>query len=224
MTNTIILVPEITKGMKSIGSKVLLEIKKKLSVLEYQIKSIFDIDNKIRITVCTGFESDKIIEIIKKYKNVDYIFNPYYAITNQAYDIKLFIDKYPNSTNILIINGGVLFSNNCIKKEMLTSKSKIFILNKNKENFSLGCSKGLDLNYIFYDLPEQWAECTYLNSESIMLLKQIIQKGAIDQMYLFELLNELLNKNNTINKEYINKKLIMKINNIKDIEKAKVFI
>lgn len=224
MTNAIILVPEITKGMKSIGSKVLLEIKKKLSVLEHQIKSIFDIDSKIHITVCTGFESDKIIEVIKKYKNIDYIFNPDYETTNQAYDIKLFIDKYPASTDILIINGGVLFSNSCIKKEMLTNKSKIFILNKTKENFSLGCSEGLNLNYIFYDLPEQWSECAYLNSESISLLKQIINKGSINQMYLFELLNELLNQNNAINKQYINKKLIMKINNVKDIEKAKVFI
>jgi hypothetical protein len=49
MIDALILVPEITKGMKSIGSKSLLEIKKKLSVLDYQIQSIRNIDKNIKI-------------------------------------------------------------------------------------------------------------------------------------------------------------------------------
>jgi choline kinase len=71
MISALILVPEITKGMKSIGSKSLLEIKKNLSVLDYQIQSIKNIDKNIKIIVCTGFESEKIISIItKNYNNI----------------------------------------------------------------------------------------------------------------------------------------------------------
>jgi hypothetical protein len=43
-------------------------------------------------------------------------------------------------------------------------------------------------------------------------------------MYLFELINEMINKNITFKKQYIDKKLIMKICNFKDMAKAKNFI
>ena len=75
MLNALIIVPEITKGMKSIGSKSLLEIKKKISVLEYQINQLLAIDPNIKITISIGFESEKIIHIIDKYSksNINYI-------------------------------------------------------------------------------------------------------------------------------------------------------
>ena len=81
MINALILAPEITRGMKSLGSKALLEIKKKISVIEHQIHLLKNICRDIKITAITGFESEKIIPILEKH-NINYIYNPNYKNTN----------------------------------------------------------------------------------------------------------------------------------------------
>lgn len=224
MINAIILIPEITKGMKSVGSKSLLDIKKKVSVLEYQVQSLKNIDKNIKITVCTGFESEKIVSAVEQYQNIDVIYNPRYKLTNQGYSIKLYLEQYSSTKDLLILNSGVLIKNKCINKTMLSNKSKIFVLNKEKENFNLGCSKESKLEYIFYDLPEIWSECVYLNDEALTKLRHMFTNSNVDQMYLFEIINEIIHKDTIVEKEYIDKKSIMKILNIKDITKAKTFI
>jgi choline kinase len=228
MIHGLILVPEITKGMKSLGSKALLQIKKKISVLEYQIDSILDIDKNIKITICSGFEHEKISFLLNdKYSdNINYVYNPEYKNTNQGYSIKLFFDTvYKKSDSVLILNNGIILKKKCLNKSMLGNESKIFILNKKKEEFKLGCSSSKKLDYIFYDLPESWSECIYLNKISIEVLQKIIEHSSINQMYLFEIINQVISNNNiTIEKEYIDKKMIMKVNTPKDILKARYYI
>jgi hypothetical protein len=122
------------------------------------------------------------------------------------------------------VSNGILLKDRCITKNMLNNESKIFFLNKDRENFTLGCSKETDLEYIFYDLPELWSECAYLNSSAISVLNNILVNNSANQMYLFEIINEMINKKILFKKQYIDKKSIMKIINLKDITKAKTFI
>ena len=100
----------------------------------------------------------------------------------------------------------------------------IFILNKIKQNFNLGCSHGDHLEYLFFDLPETWSECVYLDAQTVCLLRDVITNNNISQMYLFEIINELISHNVIFHKHIIDKKNIIKINNQKDITKAKKFI
>jgi choline kinase len=223
MINALILAPEITKGMKSFGSKSLLEIKKKISIIEYQISALKDIDKNISITTAIGFESEKILPILDKH-GVKHTYNPEYKNTNQSYSLKIFLEDNPSIDNLLIINNGILFKKKTITKNMLSGVSKIFVLDKMKENFSLGCSQQEKIEYIFYDLPELWCECVYLNLEAINTIKYAILHNQVNQMYLFELINKAINLEQTFEKEHINKKNIMKINTYKDINKAKLFI
>lgn len=223
MLNVLILVPEITKGMKSIGSKALLEIKKHTKVLEYQIHNIKSLDLKTHITVATGFEADRIHDMLDSL-NVGYSFNPMYKDTNQAESIRLYLQDH-SPKNLLIINNGILLKNNALTRNLLSGKSKLFLLDKTKENFNLGCvTTNKSTEYIFYDLPEPWAECVYLDGEAVLGLHDIIQQKNIGQMYLFELLNQMIANNIIIDKHYINKTKVMKINTIKDLPKAKTFI
>lgn len=225
MINALILIPEITKGMKSLGPKSLLQIKKNLSVVDYQIQSIKDIDKNIKIIVCTGFESERVVsELTKNYKNIHFIYNSLYKITNQAQSIKICLEEYKKIDRWLIVSNGILLKNKCITKDMLSDESKIFILNKDKENFSLGCSKESDIEYIFYGLPELWSECVYLNGDATLLLRRLLVNSKVDQLYLFEIINEIMNREIFFTKQYIDKKLIMKISTMKDITKAKSFI
>jgi choline kinase len=223
MLHVLILVPEITKGMKSLGSKALLDIKKHTKVLEYQIHNIKNLDIKTQITVATGFEAEKIHSVLDQL-SIEYTFNPTYKETNQGESIRLYLEKY-SPKHLLIINNGILMKNNTLNKLMLSGCSKLFLLDKAKENFNLGCAPTTaSTEYIFYDLPEPWAECVYLDKKDISVLSTIVQQNKTSQMYLFELLNEMLSSNIILDRHYLNKTKIMKINTIKDLPKAKIFI
>jgi CTP:phosphocholine cytidylyltransferase-like protein len=224
MIDALILAPEITKGMKSLGSKALLEIKKKIPVIEYQIRLLQNISKDIRITAIVGFESEKIIPILNQH-NIKYIYNEEYKHTSQSYSLKIFLDQNPTAENLLVINNGILLKPNTLKRQMLIGNSKIFLLNKLKENFTLGCLKQSNIEYIFYDLPELWSECIYFNKNTLDILSSILDNSYINNMYLFEIINKVLNLNIIeFEKIYIDKKNIMKINSQKDITKAKLFI
>ncbi len=225
MINALILAPEITRGMKSLGSKALLEIKKKISVIEYQIHLLKNISRDINITAITGFESEKIIPILEK-NHINYIYNHNYKNTNQSYSLKIFLEDNTDIDNLLIINNGILFKENTIKKQMLTGESKIFLLNKAKENFVLGCSAQQTLEYIFYDLPELWSECIFFNKNMLDLVNDILDNNHVNNMYLFEIINSILSSPSCLplEKIYIDKKNIMKINSQKDLNKAKIFV
>ena len=67
-SNYLILMPEITKGMKSVGSKALLRLNSTLTVLEYQIKSIKSLNRRNKIFLSTGFQNNKILKAIDGYK------------------------------------------------------------------------------------------------------------------------------------------------------------
>ena len=222
MLDILLLVPEITKGMKSLGSKALLTIKNSTVVLDYQIQQLKKIEANCNIFIGAGFECDKIKKTITKYSRVQIIENNDYMNTNQAKLIKIFVDNHSSSNDLLIVSNGVLFKNSSIK---YSSKSKIFLIDKPKANFNIGCNESDNVNYLFYDLPTAWSECVLLDSMAVKNMKDICSSQNIDQLFLFELINILIEKYNIVfDKNFISKKDIMKINTAKDISKAKLFI
>jgi len=222
MDNIFIVVPEITKGMKSLGSKALLPIKNNILVLEYQIQQIRKFNRKSRIFIGAGFESDKIKKILTKYSNVLCIENLEYDTTNQSKLITLLIESF-HLDNLLVISNGVIFRNNPFIHN--GDVSTVFMLDKPKNNFTIGCTESDNLYYLFYNMPIIWTECVFFNNNTLEKIKKISMVQNIDQFYLFELINILIEKYNVqFNKLYIKKQNIMKINTIKDISKAKLFL
>jgi hypothetical protein len=222
MIDILIITPEITKGMKSVGSKCLLPLRKNLSVIEYQIAQAQKITKQSHITINIGFDSEKIISKLYRYRTIRYLVNHDYNNTNQAKNLLLYIDQY-KPKNLLILSSGLLLKENTIEKTHLQAECKIFMLHKHKNNFSIGSSMSKNLEYLFFDMDEPWTEIVYLNEDAINILSTC-DRNIFKQMYLFEVINFLLSKNIKFTKVYINKGSIMKINNYKDLDKAKVFI
>jgi len=222
MIDILIITPEITKGMKSVGSKCLLPLRKNLSVIEYQISQAQKITKQARITINIGFDSEKIISKLYRYRTIRYLVNNQYDNTNQAKNLLLYIDQY-KPKNLLILSSGLLVKENTIEKIHLQAECKIFMLHKQKNNFPVGSSISKNLEYLFFDMDEPWTEIVYLNEDAVNILSSC-DKNIFEQMYLFEVINFLLSKNIEFTKVYINKGNVMKINNYKDLNKAKVFI
>lgn len=223
MIDILLISPEITKGMKSIGPRCLLPLRKNLTVIEYQISQLQKIKPS-KITLNIGFEHEKILNTLHRYKTISYLINDKYAITNQAINLISYIKKHKPS-QLLVYSSGVLIKNNVVLKHQLlrNDSCKLFILNKRKHNFDIGCSDMVNPDYLFYDMPEPWAEICYLNQQSIEVLSDC-SESSVEQMYLFEAINLLLQKNISFDKIYINKTNIMKIQTMKDLPAAKLFI
>ena len=120
--------PEITKGMKSIGSKALLKLNSKLTILEYQIKSIKSINRRNKIFLATGFQNNKIVKLIQNYKNVYIIYEKNYLKYNETKHLINYMKHLNSFEDVFIINNGVLFRNDCfksIKKIMIKISAKI---------------------------------------------------------------------------------------------------
>ena len=131
-----LLIPEITKGMKSIGSKALLTIDKDdKTILEYQIEFIKKNYKNANILIMTGFDYDKIRKKIKPYKNIQIIHNDDYENTNHGKSLKLYINEQKKIKNLLIISNGIL-----LKQKLNTSNefSILYSLNKKNADYAIG--------------------------------------------------------------------------------------
>lgn len=223
--NVVILAPEITKGMKSIGSKALLKIKQSMSVIDYQIHEIRKYSSQTKITIVSGFEHDKINKLYNHSKNIEVLYNNTYANTNHGASLSVFLESKDSiNSNLLVITNGVLFKNNPFKlKNNYKSKSQIYCINKPKNNFDIGYIGESSVEYLFFDLPNKWTECVMFDTESLGFIKSIDNK-RISQMYLFEIINLLIERKLQFDVITSDKKNFMKINNAKDISRAKVFI
>ena len=220
-TDVVILTPEITKGMKSIGSKALLVSYSKMALIEYQIKYIRQYYPNSKITVLAGFEHDKIRKKIAKY-NIRCSYNKDYEQNNQAASVLLFM-KTHNPGSLLIINGGVLLRSplNCSTTSIYTIKT-----NLDHHRFDIGIAENTSsktIQYLFYGLPTKWIECIFLNKESLSLIIQLADKISMDNLFLFELINLLLEKNLAILNIPIQSTSVLKINNREDLDRMRYF-
>ena len=221
----LIISSEITKGMKSLGSRSMLNINKTNKIIDQQISSIRSMYRNTQITIAAGFEYEKVKQYINhRYKNIELIHNQDYASSNEVGNIKLFLDSSVEDMDYLfVMNGGVLLKNKSISFNKIKGSSKIFLMRSIKNNFSLGCSKKDTIEYIFYDLEIPWCECVLLNRKSIDNLRDFLNDNSIKNMYTFELLNHIFHKD-SMEPIYINKNHIMKITNSSELIKAKNFL
>lgn len=219
--NAIIIASEITKGMKSVGPKSLLKLKKTLSIIEYQILELKKYYPGIRITISVGFESDKMIRILEKYK-VEVLYNKDFDSSNQVKSIVDHIEQY-NTNNLLVIHSGVLFKQK-LGPINTNSSSCLYMLDKNKANFNIGCNGSSEMSYLFFDLPEKWSECVFFDRQAINGILNISKTKQTQQLYTFELINMLIEHGLNFNRHTISKNHIMKVSNIKDLSRARVFI
>lgn len=223
LNNAIILVSDITKGMKSIGSKSLLSIANNLSILEYQIQYLKKYYYPINIYLCTGFNHDKVSEITSKYKNIHYCYNENYETENQVGSLIQCISEYKITKNTLIFtNGFVPIEKISINPEQcsidVTTKST-------KIPFEIGTNAGNTPTYLFYGLPNKWTEYLHLNEISISYIHSNLtnNKDQYAKMFLFELINILIDNGIKVYSHSINKNLPLKVNSIKDINIAKKY-
>lgn len=214
-SNAIILAHEITKGMKSLGPKCLLPIHKNTTIIEHQIQYLKKYYPSINIYICTGFEHDKIVKAVDRFKNIQYYYCENYENINQAETIIKCVKDLNILDNVLILTSGLI---PITKIPIKINKSSIQITDKSQKiPFDIGMIKDESISYLFYGLPFKWTESLFLSNEGINAILSISKNKNCNHMFLFELINLIIDNGTNIDIQYIDKNLPIKLNTIKDL-------
>lgn len=223
LNNAIILISDITKGMKSIGSKSLLQLSNNLSILEYQIQYLKKFYYPINIYLSTGFDHEKIVKITSKYKNIYYSYNNNYENENQVGSLIKCISEFSIVDNALILTNGYIPFQKIVINE---NECSIEVTTKNtKIPFEIGANFKDNPTYLFYGLPYRWTEHLHLNANSIQYIMDTLSTSHkhCHKMFLFELINLLIEHGIVLKSRNIISDLPIKVNNTKDINIAKKY-
>lgn len=214
MIDIILICSGITKGMKSYGPKAIVPVgKNKIPLIVEQIQNIRSLKLKCSINVIVGFESKKIISILNDYKikNINFIFHDDYENDNAGGAILKAIENIKN--NCVIIDDGIIV-NEIINKNI----SYLPAFNKEAKNFNIGLTQNNNIaEYLFYDLPKTWSELCYITREDLINVKYILlnNEKKIKTMFLFEIINLLIDNNIKFEIDHVSNKNIKKLINHK---------
>lgn len=224
----IILYTDLIRGTKTKQCKSVYQITQKTTILQHQIKSLKEKNKNIEIVVVAGKGYKDIEGIIKtlRFKNVKVIHEPKYSKFNQAELCINIINTENIENNTIIILGDVLFKGIDFGK---LNNNTAWLINKDRQGFNIRCryNSNTQAEYFFYDIPgeKQWSGIVFLNSNTIKtIINNIYNDTNTKQLFLFEILNILIENHSSIDIKMLEYKNIMKIINNNDTNKAKAFI
>lgn len=196
--NFIILGDKFQKRMKSKGCAGLYKIKNQ-TLIEKQYNTIKNKFPNCKIIYISGFEGKKLTNYIDKHKtkyhDLILINNKQYDKYNHAHSLSL-ASKHLD-TDCMICFGDKILSKSLFKNFDTTLGSQVFIDIDTKN--SLGCIvyDGRIQN-ISYDLPNYLVDMFYLSKNHTMVIKKILSSKMYYNYFVFEILNQLIDNNETI--------------------------
>jgi bifunctional N-acetylglucosamine-1-phosphate-uridyltransferase/glucosamine-1-phosphate-acetyltransferase GlmU-like protein len=181
------------KKIKSLGNKALIQLNG-CNLLDYQIGFIKKLFSNSEIIVVGGFDSKKLGKYIhKKYTNIKYVSHEITDNTNIGFSVQKAIMQITGD-NILIINGNLFIdkiSINDIKKH----KKYNFILSSKQSKSNIGLIVNTKLvEHCFFDLPKPFYDFVYIHNSYMDTFCDIIKNNDFEKYYLFEIINECINK------------------------------
>lgn len=212
MTNIVVLCSEITRGMKSYGPKATILLgKKKEPLIIKQIKTALKLYPDCKIHIVIGFGSQKIQKIICDYNldnRVNFIIHDDYENHNNGGAFLKSIQHCYDDT--LFINNGVILNEAIDNKECCLP----VINGKNIDDFSIGSiiDNGC-VQHLFYDLDNRWSETVFISKRYIDNIKSIVlsQQEKFSKMFLFEILNHLIDNNIAFTTQVLSHNKLQKI-------------
>lgn len=224
----IILYTDLIRGTKTKQCKSVYPITKKTTVLEHQIKSLKQKTKKIEIIIVAGKGYKDIENLVSslRFKNVKVINEPQYSKLNQAELLINIVNRENIQNNVIVILGDILFKDIDFHKCYNTTA---WLINKDRRGFDIRCryNANTKAEYFFYDIPgeKQWSEIVLLDSQTLKTITHnIYYHTNTKQLFIFEILNILIENYSPIDTKVLEYKNIMKITNHNDVNKAKAFI
>lgn len=214
--------------LNSYGNKLLFKLRKNTTILDRQINLLTSgFDSKI-INIVTGFYHDKLSKIINSRINI--IENINYEISNDAYAIKLALEK-THCKNAIIIYGDLLFEQELVSNlKHLMNKEVYQYLYQSSVLFSSVDFNGKNYIQHFPGLPvverltldedrHKWAQILFLNEIGITKFKEHTQ--YLDKRFTWEIINNMIEKDKVAFMHYSIPSRIMDVDSTKELKKGK---
>lgn len=205
--------------MKSYGPKSLLKASNGKTILENQISNIKSIYKDCEIVVVAGFDADSIIK--NKPDNCRIVENQLYEESGEVEQLRLGLNNIENN-KVLIINDGVHFNKESIKD--ITQDGSCLLVDEDQlSNDEIGVTivdnKVTILSYAINDY--KWCNISYFTGKELDMIKSFCSNREKKKLFMFECLNEILEKKIKITAHNPTKKSLIKINSSSDIPKLK---
>lgn len=206
--------------MKSYGPKALIQVGKNITLIERQIKNILSVYPGSEIIISVGFEADRIIQSLSKYK-VRFVLNPIYDKTNVLYSLGLAL-RATISEEVLVVYGDLVFNKHAIKN--IRGVSKLIaedkgMFSKNEVGLTIQNKRVTNLSF---GLDTKWAQIAYITGKELNLFKDISMRKDTSQWFGYEGLNYVIDNGGELNAVKPKLMDIFEIDRIKDLKKIKI--
>lgn len=217
--SVIILCAGIGYRMKSYGAKALLKFSDGSRVIDRIIESVELTYNCPEVIVTTGFESDKIASYLPK--NIHIVENQLYESTNTVEELRLGLNVATND-NVLLIHGDLIFDTELLKSIPKGQSCIVCDENNTLPDDDIGVTSYSNIATILaYDLPVKWGYISQFDEKDVELLKKVISDRSKSKCFVFEVINEMIDKGSKF-KTIVNKKSeILKVDSAKGWKEIK---
>lgn len=192
----IILAANISYGMKSYGPRSLLHVNERETFLDYQINLIKTVYPTSDIMLVVGFLADRIIR--KRPEGIRIIENQIFEDTNEAAQLRLAFNA-TLTHNVLILKDNVIFNMETLRA-ISQNESCVIVDTKNQiDEEDIGVNmRDQYVTHFTYNMPQRWCHIAYLTDKDLKIVRTICQNRDHSRLYLFEILNMLLEKTEKI--------------------------
>lgn len=192
--NILIPIAKGSKKIKSVKHKSLIKIEKNITLLEFQIRQIYESikDENVTVNLIVDEYKSEIYDNIHQILNnspINLNIKIFEHKDNLAPSIKYAFQKMKNKECIFIM-GDVIFNSNCISALNNKKISSFLVDTKNlfpKNEIGLWEIES-SVKYFCYSLPQKWMQICYLNSEFIKNYNALCS----DNLLVHEIFNKVL--------------------------------
>lgn len=206
------------KGIKSYGCLSDVKVDRNHTILDIQIKNI-----KKHFKTSNIFYVGSELPHKSSTNKINYIHNPISKETNNLFALSLASKNFKKSNGLLITFNKTIFKSK-IFKDLYKDDSCIWYDESNNNNYKLGLLNNAEekvLN-IFYNLKPAMCGLYYLNKKDKNRLVEIMEDDhQIRNMFLFEGINQIIEKGADIYLNKANKNDIFQLDSAKKINSIK---
>lgn len=209
--------------------KSLYKLDSNTTVIERTVERILEDDKTAKIIIVVGFCEGKVREVLAHKKDIIYIYNPFYRITNSIASL-WFAREYLND-DIVIINADIVF-NKELSRDILIKKMKgahVLLDTSIKKDGDYNVEvHNTEVTVMSKDLKNYYGEyagITKLDAASASSLlheiEYMVAEGDYDQWYENALVQMIFSRNFSLNYIDIVDYEWTEIDNVDDLLKAK---
>ena len=172
--------------MKTYGAKCLIKINDE-TIIDRQVRLFKRYFSEYEIILTTGFQDQRVRKNIPS--QVKTVYNPYYADTNVLHSIDLALQQV-TTDKVIIIYGDLVFNGPILKFDRSLSS---IIVNDYMKDKEVGCIfNESNLEQVFYNLSNKWAQILYLTGKELEMFKQVASNPENHIKFGFEAINEVV--------------------------------